>query len=135
MLSAMTTAPGTTPRDRSTRVFRIIAQVLLILAGLVTLAGAVFFTFFATPEEGGVSTGADWAVAVWSLLLSIGYIAAGVLLRAGRDKVLWFAVALVLLHLVFGLVKLIGYQEYESLPFFAIDIAILVSLLLSRRSR
>lgn len=131
----MTTDHVATTSRRSTRLFSIIARVLLILAGLVTFAGAIFFTFFASPEEGGVSTAADWAVAAWSLVMSIGYVVAGVLLRPGRGKVYWFAIGLVLLHLVFGLVKLIGYQEYESWPFFVVDVVILVSLLLSRRPR
>ncbi len=121
--------------SRSSRVSLIVARVLFALAGLVTLAGGIFFTFFATPEQGGVATAADWGVAVWSIAMSIAYLAAAVLLRPGRVGIFWFAVGLVLLHLVFGLVKLIGYQEYESMPFFLVDAAILVSLALSRRSR
>lgn len=127
-------AATTTPRS-SARVFSIVARILFALAGLVTLAGGIFFTFFAAPEQGGVSTAADWGVAVWSLVMSIGYVAAAVLLRPERRGIFWFAVGLVVLHLVFGLVKLIGYQEYESMPFFLVDAAILVSLALSRRSR
>lgn len=111
------------------------ARVLFGLLGLVTLAGAVYFTFFAPAEDGGVSTGADWAVAVWSALMSIGYIVAAVLLGRPDRRIVFAAIGLVLLHLAFGFVKLIGYNEVESVPFFAADLLILGLLGASLRTK
>lgn len=122
-----------TRKNLSPRVLTVIAKVLLALIGAVTLAGGIYFTFFASPEEGGVSTGADWAVAVWSLVMSIAYLVAAAVLTPARRGTVWFALGVAALHIVFGAVKFIGYQEYESAPFFIADLTIVVVLLLLLR--
>lgn len=122
-----------TTRNNSTRVLTWIAKVLLALVGVVSLAGGVYFTFFASAEEGGVSTGADWAVAIWSLTMSIAYLIAAIILAPNRPSTVWFGLAVAVLHIAFGAVKLIGYQEYESAPFFIADLTIVATLLLLLR--
>ena len=127
--SSVAEAPGRS----STRVLTGISRVLFALVGLVSLAGGIYFTFFASAEEGGVSSGADWGVAFWSLSMSVAYLIAAIILSANRPGTMMFGLVVAGLHLVFGVVKLIGYQEYESVPFFAADLAIVVILVLILR--
>lgn len=130
----MVNSRGTvTQKNSSARILTLTAKVLLALIGAVTLAGGIYFTFFASPEQGGVATGADWAVAVWSLLMSIAYLVAAAVLSPARPKTIWFAIGVAAVHIVFGAVKFIGYQEYESAPFFIADLTIVVVLLLMLR--
>lgn len=43
------------------------------------------------------------------------------------------ASGLVLAHIVFGIIKLVGYEETESLGFFAVDLVLLALLALTSR--
>jgi hypothetical protein len=102
-------------------------RLLLGLLGAVKLYGTAYFTFFATAEQGGVQTTVDWLVAAWSAALAIAFLVAAV--RLGRDRWVLPAVgALLLLDLLFGLVKLIGYGEQESLGFMAVDLVVIALL-------
>ena len=102
-------------------------RLLLGLMGALKLYGTAYFTFFATAEEGGVQTTGDWLVAAWSAALSIAFLVAAV--RLGRDHWALPAVgAALLLDLLFGLVKLIGYGEQESLGFMAVDLVVIALL-------
>lgn len=80
-----------------------------------------------------MQTTGDWLVAAWSAALAIAMLVAAV--RLGRDAWVPPALAAVLaLDLVFGLVKLIGYGEQESLGFMAVSLVLLALLgLVSRR--
>ncbi len=85
-------------------------RLLLGLFGAFKLYGTAYFTFFATAEEGGVQTAGDWLVAAWSAALAVAFLVAAV--RLGRDR--WVVPVLgaaLLLDLLFGLVKLIGYES------------------------
>jgi hypothetical protein len=46
-----------------------VARVLLLLMGLVTIGGATYFTFFASPDQGGVSAPVDWLLGAWALAM------------------------------------------------------------------
>jgi hypothetical protein len=110
-----------------------IARVLLGLLGTVLLASAVYFTFFAPPEEGGVTTPVDWAVAVWAMVTAVGFLVVAVLLGNGTRRTLVIARALLVSHLVFGLVKVVFYAEPESATFIAVDLLLLALLAIRRR--
>ena len=70
----------------------------------------------------------DWFVAAWSAALAIVFLVAAV--RLGRDRWALPAVgAALLLALLFGLVKLIGYGEQESVGFMAVDLVVIALLL------
>ena len=102
-------------------------RVLLGAFGAVKLYGTAYFSFVATAEEGGVQTPGDWLVAAWSAALAIAMLVAAV--RLGRDRWVLAALGVVLvLDLLFGLVKLIGYGEQESLAFMAVNL-VLIALL------
>lgn len=111
-----------------------IARGLLGLLGAAGLAGATFFTFFATDAEGGVSTGGDWFVAVWKVVLSAGMILVALWPRLDPGRRIGIALGLLLADLVFGAVKLFGYDETESLAFSGASLA-LIGLLLFLRHR
>jgi FtsH-binding integral membrane protein len=114
----------------------MVARVMLLLTGAVTLVGAVYFTLFASAEDGGVSTARDWVVAVAALALAVAYLVAALrLARHPSPRAVGVSAALVVAHIVFGMVKLIGYDETESVPFFVADLIILACLALSRRRR
>ena len=111
------------------------ARLLLGLLGAAKLYGTSYFTFFATAEEGGVQSTADWLVAAWSASLAVALLVAAV--RLGRDRwVLPLLAAALVLDVLFGLVKLVGYGEQESLGIGAVSLVVMGSaLVVARRSR
>jgi hypothetical protein len=112
-----------------------VTRGLLGLFGAFKLYGTAYFTFFATADQGGVQTLGDWLVAAWSAALAIAFLVAAV--RLGHDR--WVIPALgavLLLDVLFGLVKLIGYGEQESLGFMAVDLVFIALLVgVARRGR
>ena len=110
-------------------------RLLLGLFGAAKLYATSYFTFFATAEEGGVRSTADWLVAAWSAALAVAFLVAAV--RLGRDRwVVPLLVAALLLDVLFGLVKLIGYGEQESLGIGAVTLVLMVLVAaVARQSR
>ena len=100
-------------------------RLLLGIFGAAKLYGTTYFTFFATAEEGLVQSTGDWLVAAWSAALAVAFLVAAV--RLGRDRwvVPLLGVAL-LLDILFGLVKLIGYGEQESVGFIAVTVVLMI---------
>jgi FtsH-binding integral membrane protein len=109
------------------------ARSLLFLIGVVGLAGAAYFTFYAPPAEGGVVTAFDWFVAVWKIVVSLGFLVVALAPGMPAERRLNVATWLLLADVIFGLVKLFGYQERESLVFFAVDAVVLAVVYLARR--
>lgn len=109
------------------------ARILLGLLGVVIVFSSIYFTFFASVEDGGVSAPVDWVVAAWALTMGLGMVAVAVGL--GAPGTMRIAVGLVLAHVAFGLVKLVGYGETEVVGFFAVDPLILAVLAAASRSR
>jgi FtsH-binding integral membrane protein len=109
------------------------ARSLLFVLGVVGLAGATYFTFFAPPAEGGVVTPFDWFVAIWKMVVSLGMVIVALAPRMPQRRRLGVATWLLLADVVFGLVKLFGYQERESLVFFAINAVVLAVIYAARR--
>jgi len=132
MTQTMSTAPAT---SRSTSTFMWMARILLGLSGVAGVYGSIYFSFFATPAQGGVVTAFDWFIAAWAFLTALGSVVVAVLLGRGSSLYVHAAVWLVLAHIVFGAIKLFGYQESEALGFFAVDAVILLLLWLGSRSR
>ena len=119
----------------SSTVFMRIARLLLGLLGLVLVPSSIYFAFFASADEGGVVTAFDWFLAAWALIVGIGAVVVAVLLGRRSPVYVKAATWLVIAHLVFGAIKLFGYQETEALGFFAFDLLILALLWLGGRSR
>lgn len=109
------------------------ARGLLALFGAFGVGATIYFTFYASPEEGGVVSAVDWLVAAWSMLISLGYLYVAVKLGDRTNRTVYLAQGLVLAHVVFGLVKLIGYGETESIFFFAQDAVLLALLVVAGR--
>lgn len=109
------------------------ARILLGLLGASIVSASIYFTFWAAPEDGGVSAPVDWVVAAWALAMGLGLVAVAV--RLGAPGTMRIAVGLVLAHIAFGLVKLVGYGETESVGIFAVDLLILAVLAAASRSR
>jgi hypothetical protein len=130
----MTTTTHHVNSTSDSRVLMAFARGLLVLFGAVGLAGATYFTFFATDAEGGVSTGFDWFIAVWKLVVSVGMILVAVWPRMERGRRIGLALGLVLADLMFGAIKIVGYDETESLAFSGASLA-LFGLLLFLRHR
>ena len=100
-------------------------RLLLALFGAAKLYGTAYFTFFASADEGGVQTTADRFVAAWSAALAVAFLVAAV--RLGHDG--WVVPVLgaaLLLDILFGLVKLIGYGERESLFIMPVTLVLIV---------
>jgi hypothetical protein len=130
MSATTTTARPSTRREPLVQGTR----VLLGLFGAVKLYGTVYFTFFATAEQGGDPQGVvDWLVAVWSFTLAISLIAAAVLLRNPNRRIAGVTAGLLAVEIVFSLVKFFGYDEPEAVGFMAVDLVVLGLLGLSAR--
>lgn len=114
------------------RVLIGLARGLLVLFGAVGLAGATYFTFFADDADGGVSTGFDWFIAAWKLVVSLGMILVAVWPRLERGRRIRLALGLVLADLLFGAIKIFGYDETESLAFSGASLALFCLLLFLR---
>ncbi len=132
----MSSTTTTTRPNRQSTVLLWAARALLDAMGLLGLAGAIFFAFFATPEEGGVVGGFDWFIAGWKIVVSLGYVAVGVAPRLHPARRIQLATWLVLADIAFGLVKYFGYDEREpiNLAFFVVNAALLALLHLARRA-
>ncbi len=66
-----------------------------------------------------------------ALAMGLGMVAVAV--RLGAPRTIRIAVGLVLAHVVFGLVKLVGYGETEALGLFGVDLVILAVLAAASR--
>lgn len=111
-----------------------VARVLLLLMGLVTTGGATYFTFFASPDQGGVSVPVDWVLGAWALAMGVGFVLAAVRLRPSVSvRALRLTVGLIVAHIVFSAIKIVGYSETEVVTFLAVDVVVLALLAASRR--
>jgi hypothetical protein len=99
------------------------SQILLALMGAVVLFGSVYFTTAGAPDD---IDAVGYAVGAWAFAMSIGFLVGAV--RPGP----WVR-GLVALHLVFGVVKLVGYHESAAVPFMAVDVLLLAMLSRGRR--
>ncbi len=132
-MSSPTTA--TITPSRQTTIVMAIARALLGVMGVLGLAGATYFTFFASPQEGGVVSAFDWFIAAWKIVVSLGFVVVAVAPRMSRALRVQLATWLVLADIVFGLVKYLGYDEREAINIilFAINAVLLALFHLVRR--
>ena len=89
----------------------VTARVAVGLLGAQLLPAAIYFTFFAAAEDGGVVSAFDWFVAVWAIAVGLALVATAVLpfpSRARRLQVAWWVMGA---HFLWGLVKLVAYDE------------------------
>jgi hypothetical protein len=99
-----------------------LAQGLLALLGAVVLFGSIYFSVIEPPKD---VVGVDWAVAAWALGIALAALASVPRLGRPEPGARRFVMALLAVHLVFGLVKLVGYDEPEAATFMAVDVLIL----------
>lgn len=128
--TATAQSPGTSTRSS---VASWAARVLLALYGILEVGATVYFGLFADEADGGVSGGVDWLIVLWSLAMGVGFLYCAVRLGDGTRRTLQLARGLVLAHVAFNLVKLVGYGESEAVTFFVIDAVLLGVLALVRR--
>lgn len=124
---------STTQTQRQTRTgestvhgrWLVAARVALGLLGAQLLPAALYFTFFAAAQDGGVVTAFDWFVAVWAIAVAVALLATALLpfpSRARRLQVAWWVMGA---HFVWGLVKLLAYDEMPvSAIVVLVDVAI-----------
>ena len=94
--------------------------------GALVVFGSIYFSVIA-PEEN--VAGVDWLVGAWALAWGVANLYVGLRLAA-RPALRRTAIALVACHLVFGLVKVVGYDEAEAATFMAVDVVALLLLVL-----
>ena len=102
-------------------------QGLLGLTGAVVMFGSVYFSAIAPPQD---LQAIDWLVGAWAFALAVAFLA----LVPRLPRAAGLAIALVALHAVFGVVKIVGYAETEAATFIAVDL-LLISLLAAVRRR
>ena len=100
-------------------------QMLLGLMGAVVVYGSVYFTVVAPPEE---VRGVDWLVGAWALATGVAAVVLATRLARGDARVRRLATVLLASHVVFGVVKVVGYDEAEAATFIAVDLLLLALL-------
>ncbi len=100
------------------------SQALLALLGAVVCFGSIYFSAIAPPVDVDAT---GWAVGAWALAMALAMLVAAVRLPTG-ERARRFAIRLLALHFVFGLVKIIGYDEPEALLFMGFDVALIALL-------
>ena len=100
------------------------SQALLALMGAVVCFGSIYFGAIAPVGE---NDALDWGVGAWAFAMALAMLVCAVRLPA-RDRVRVFAIRLLALHFVFGIVKVVGYDEPEAGLFMAFDV-VLIGLL------
>jgi hypothetical protein len=109
------------------------SQALLALMGTVVCFGSIYFSAIAPPVD---VDALGWAVGAWAFAMAVAMLVSAVRLPAG-DRVRVFAIRLLALHFVFGIVKVAGYDEPEAGLFMAFDVVLIALLarLGARRAR
>ena len=103
-----------------------VVQILMVGPLGVMVAGASIYFGVIAPEQ-SINV-ADWLVGAWALTLGASSTYVGANLVAKQPRLRPFAFALLVCHLMFGLVKLIGYHESASVTFIALDVLTLALL-------
>jgi hypothetical protein len=111
-------------------------RVVLALFGAFKLYGTVWFTFFATAEQGGDPQGAvDWSVAAWSFALAFALVVAAVRLRGPDRRTIQVVTGLLAVEIAFSVVKLTAYDEPEAVGFMLVDLLLVGLLSVAGRRR
>jgi hypothetical protein len=92
-----------------------LSQALLALLGTVTLFGSLYFTTAGAPDD---IDALGYLIGAWAFAMALGFLAGAV--RPGP----WLR-ALLVLHLAFGVVKIVGYHESAAVPFMCVDMLLL----------
>jgi hypothetical protein len=64
-------------------------------------------------------------VDAWAFAMAVAFLALAVRLGGGEASVRRLAMRLLALHVVFGAVKIVGYDEPEAATFMAVDVLLL----------
>lgn len=109
----MTHSAAAVPRSSARTASFAAARVLLGLLGVSLVAGATYFSFFASSADGGVVNVVDGLLAAWAYANGIGFVAVAVLLGRRSPAIVRAAWALIGAYLLFNAIKLVGYGETE----------------------
>ena len=93
------------------------AQAMLLLLGALVTFGSIYFTVTDAGNAG------EWAIGAWALAMAVGMLAAAPRLRDPGVRRL--TLLLLLVHFVFGAVKVAGYAEYEAATFMVADVVLI----------
>jgi hypothetical protein len=108
-----------------------LVQGLLAVLGAVVMFGSIYFSAIAPPQD---VDALGWAVAAWAFAMAVAALAVAPRLGRRDPAARRFAMRLLALHLVFGAVKVVGYDELEAATFMAVDL-LLLGLLSTRAVR
>ena len=133
MSAASSSRPTPAPADTG-RAFLRIAQVLMIgPLGALVVFGSIYFSVIAPTEDH--YSALDWSVGAWAFAMGVSSIVLGSRLVSGGARVRRAAMALVGLHVLFGVAKLTVYAEAEAATFMAVDAIVLGVLARTTRAR
>ncbi len=117
------------------RVLVTVTGVLLALFGVLKFGATAYFSFFASAEAGGVQGFGDWLVAAWSVLIGAGYLVIAARLGRHGRGVLPLAVGIFAADIAFGVVKLVAYDEPESVGIMAVTLLLFALVAAATRAR
>ena len=110
---------ATQPAARVPVAVRAAQLLLLVPLGALVVFGSIYFGVIEPERDPGA---VDWLVGSWALVLGLGNIAVGFKLSSGRRVVRRAALTLIACHLLFGVVKIVGYGESEAATFMLLDV-------------
>jgi hypothetical protein len=114
------------PTTERTPISIRVAQVIMLFPlGLLVVFGGFYFGFIHQIEVMGVG---EYAVGVWAIVQGGLAIFTAIKLGSGRPFYRTLATFLMCGHLLFGVVKLVFWQETAAIPFMTLD-AIVLALL------
>jgi hypothetical protein len=113
-------APETTPIA-----IRVAQAILFFPLGLLVVFGGFYFGFIHQIEVMHVG---EYAVGVWAIVQGGLAIFTAIKLGSGRQFYRTLATFLMCGHLLFGVVKLVFWQETAAIPFMTLDVVVLALL-------
>jgi hypothetical protein len=104
---------------------RVAQAIMLFPLGLLVVFGGTYFGFIHQIEVMHVG---EYAVAVWAIAQGLLAIFTAIMLGTGRQFYRTLATVLMCGHLLFGVVKLVVWQETAAIPFMVLDAVVLALL-------
>ena len=119
-------AAGTAARDRAPIALRAAQLLLLVPLGAFLVFASIYFAFVEPPQT---PRAIDWLIGAWAFTIGVGNLYAGARLGHRTPAIHRAALMLIVSHILFGIIKVVGYDEQESATFIVIDLLALALLL------
>jgi len=108
---------------------RAAQAIMLLPLGALVVFGAIYFGFIHQLEN---QTFWSYTIGTWALIQGVLSVYVAIKLSSGREIFRKAAIWVIGAHVLFGIVKVVFWQETEALSFVGFDIAVIALLSISR---